>query len=233
VTWSDLFQALAADLTNAGPKPFTHAVVDEAQDLSVAELRFLPALAGDCPDGLFFAGDLGQRIFRQPFSWKALGVDVRGRSRTLRVNYRTSHQIRSRAEILLPTAIADVDGNEEGRRGIVSVFNGPDPLIEVFDGPDPEIERVADWLLGLGTEGVGPGEIGLITRTVEELPRAREAVELAGLQHQQLSGSVDILPNRVSLHHALGQGAGVPRGRGHGLRRRGNPVGQPDREHLG
>jgi hypothetical protein len=40
---------------------------------------------------LFFAGDLGQRIFQQPFSWKSLGVDIRGRSRTLRINYRTSH----------------------------------------------------------------------------------------------------------------------------------------------
>lgn len=199
LTWSDLFHELAADLTNADRRPFTHAVVDEAQDLSVAELRFLAALAGDRPDGLFFAGDLGQRIFRQPFSWKALGVDVRGRSRTLRVNYRTSHQIRSRADVLLPKAIADVDGNEEARGGIVSVFNGPSPQIEVLDGPDAEIERVADWLRGVGTQGVGPGEIGLFTRTMEELPRAREAVELAGLQHQQLSGSVDVSPNRVSV----------------------------------
>jgi hypothetical protein len=46
-------------------------------------------------------GDLGQRIFQQPFSWKAIGVDIRGRSRTLRINYRTSHQIRMQADRLL------------------------------------------------------------------------------------------------------------------------------------
>jgi len=45
-----------------------------------------PLSAADRPNALFFAGDLGQRIFQQPFSWKALGVDIRGRSRTLRVN---------------------------------------------------------------------------------------------------------------------------------------------------
>ena len=48
--------------------PFDHVVVDEAQDVSVAQLRFLAALTGGRPNGLFFAGDLGQRIFQQPFS---------------------------------------------------------------------------------------------------------------------------------------------------------------------
>jgi hypothetical protein len=47
------------------------------------------------------AGDLGQRIVQQPFSWTQVGVDIRGRSRTLRINYRTSHQIRSQADQLL------------------------------------------------------------------------------------------------------------------------------------
>ena len=75
------------------------------------QLRFLAALGAHRQDALFFAGDLGQRIFQQPFSWKALGVDVRGRSRTLRVNYRTSHQIRQQADRLLASA-----GCRRGRR---------------------------------------------------------------------------------------------------------------------
>ena len=76
-------------------------MVDEAQDISVAQLRFFAALGADRPNALFFAGDLGQRIFQAPFSWRSLGVDIRGRSRTLRVNYRTSHQIRQQADRLL------------------------------------------------------------------------------------------------------------------------------------
>ena len=59
--------------------------------------RCRAALPGGLPDALFFAGDLGQRIFQTPFFWKSLGVDIRGRSQTLRINYRTSHQIRMRA----------------------------------------------------------------------------------------------------------------------------------------
>ena len=90
----------------------------------MAQLRFFAALSGDRPNALFLAGDLGQRIFQAPFSWKALGVDVVGRSRTLRVNYRTSHQIRTHADRLLGPEVSDVDGIREDRTDTVSVFNG-------------------------------------------------------------------------------------------------------------
>jgi superfamily I DNA/RNA helicase len=122
-TWPDIFGRTAAHYAARETKPFTNIVVDEAQDLGVAELRFLAAIAPSGPDALFFAGDLGQRIFQQPFSWKELGVDVRGRSTTLTVNYRTSHQIRRAADRLLPNAVRDVDGNADERGRTVSVFN--------------------------------------------------------------------------------------------------------------
>ena len=91
ITYSGLFNRLASHFEGGAHSPFDFVVVDEAQDVSIAQLRFLAALSGGRPNKLFFAGDLGQRIFQQPFSWKALGVDVRGRSTTLRINYRTSH----------------------------------------------------------------------------------------------------------------------------------------------
>ena len=96
-------------------KPFEFVVIDESQDISVSQLRFLAALGGNRPNALFFAGDLGQRIFQQPFSWKSLGVDVRGRSRTLRVNYRTSHQIRTQADRLLAACMWDRTRMTHGR----------------------------------------------------------------------------------------------------------------------
>ena len=87
----------------------------------------MAALGGSRPNGLFFAGDLGQRIFQTPFSWRALGVEVRGRSHTLRINYCTSHQIRRQADWLLPPELADVDGNAEGaeRRSRCSTVRRP------------------------------------------------------------------------------------------------------------
>jgi superfamily I DNA/RNA helicase len=179
--------------------PFDFAVVDEAQDISVAQLRFLAALGDDRPNSLFFAGDLGQRIFHQPFSWKSLGVDIRGRSRTLRVNYRTSHQIRTQADLLLGSELADVDGVAETRAGTVSVFNGPEPTIRALDGIDEEISVVGTWLSERITEGVVPHEIGIFVRSPAQLERARAAVEEAGLQFKVLDEKIETTSGRVSI----------------------------------
>jgi hypothetical protein len=105
VTEAQLFTSLATAITKNKEPVFDFAVVDEAQDITVAHVRFFAALGGGRRNALFFAGDLGQRIFQQPFSWKALGVEIRGRSRTLRVNYRTSHQIRTQADRLLASTV--------------------------------------------------------------------------------------------------------------------------------
>ena len=132
-------------------------------------LRFLASLGGHRPDALFFAGDLGQRIFQQPFSWLALGVDIRGRSKTLRVNYRTSHQIRMQADRLLGPEVSDADGNKENRRHTVSVFNGPVPEILVLTTQEEEVAQVGQWVSERATEGFAPHEIGVFARSAEEL----------------------------------------------------------------
>jgi len=161
-------------------------------------LRFL-ACAARRADGLFFAGDLGQRIFQQPFSWRSLGVDIRGRSYTLRINYRTSHQIRVQADRLLPTALTDGDGNAEDRRGTVSVFNGPAPEIETFDDPEQESEAVAAWVKGRIEQGVQPHEVGVFVRSPRELRRARSTLKQAGIQAVELSDKIEITPGKVSI----------------------------------
>jgi len=199
VTWADLFGRVAENIAARGNRPFDFAVVDEGQDVGVAELRFLGALVGARPDGLFFAGDLGQRIFQQPFSWLSLGVDVRGRSHTLRINYRTSHQIRAQADRLLPSSIADVDGNAENRRGTVSVFNGPAPTIEILADSDEEAEAVGRWVADRIAEGVAPHEIGIFVRSAAQLRRARIAAKLSGAVAVELSENAETTPGRLSI----------------------------------
>src|SRR5262245_63959050 len=125
VTAADLYGRLTARLAGGERSPYDFVVVDEAQDVSVAQLRLVAALGRGRADALFFAGDLGQRIFQVPFSWKSLGVDIRGRSATLRTNYRTSHQIRTQADRLLGKQITDVDGNVEDRRAPSRSSMGP------------------------------------------------------------------------------------------------------------
>lgn len=199
VTWSDVFGRVTDGIVGGQCCPYDFAVLDEAQDISVAEARFLAALVGNKQNGLFFAGDIGQRIFQPPFSWKTLGIDVRGRSSTLRINYRTSHQIRAQADKLLPETLSDVDGNSESRRGTVSIFDGPAPLVQSCKDHDDETERVAAWLHDRISEGLQPEEIAVFVRSQAELSRAREAVKSAGLKCIELDDSVAVSAGVVSI----------------------------------
>ena len=199
ITRAAMFTKLAAAVAEGRRPAFDFAVVDEAQDLSVAHLRFFAGLGQHRPDALFFAGDLGQRIFQQPFSWLALGVDMRGRSRTLRVNYRTSHQIRAQADRLLDPEVSDADGNREERRHTVSVFNGPVPEIRVLSSQEEEIDYVGQWVSERPKDGVAPHECGVFVRSVAELDRARLAVQLAGLPFKVLDEHVETTRGHVSI----------------------------------
>ena len=199
LTWPSIFGKVTEHFGQRERKPFTHAVIDEEQDLGVPELRMLASITPGGPDALFFAGDLGQRIFQEPFSWKALGVDIRGRSRTLKVNYRTSHQIRQAADRLLPKVVLDVDQNEQDRRGTVSVFNGPDPEIQTFPDADRESKGVADWIKAAVAEGIAPAEIGVFVRSNDQLARARAAVKAAGHTQLELSERLEQPQGRVAI----------------------------------
>ena len=199
ITHAGLFSSLAAAIANNKNVLFDFSVVDEAQDISVAHLRFLAALGDGRADALFFAGDLGQRIFQQPFSWKALGVDVRGRSRTLRVNYRTSHQIRMKADRLLGPVVTDVDGNSENRSDTVSVFNGPPPMIHSLKSESEEAKTVGNWIMEHAKAGVLPHEFGVFVRSEKQLGRARAALNETGMAFKILDEQVETTTGYVSL----------------------------------
>jgi mRNA-degrading endonuclease RelE of RelBE toxin-antitoxin system len=199
ITSAAMFSALSAALKERKNPPFDFAVIDEAQDISLQQLCFLAALAGDRPNGLFFAGDLGQRIFQQPFSWLALGVDIRGRSRTLHINYRTSHQIRTQADRLLGPELSDVDGNTEERRGTISAFNGPAPVVSIFSTREDESRVVAQWLVERSREGITANEIAVFVRSADQLERAKTAVEQAGFAYEVLDEHLQVAAGRLSV----------------------------------
>ncbi len=207
ITRPEMFGQLASRFGKTQRSPFDFVVVDEAQDVGVAQIRYLAALGSERPDSLFFAGDLGQRIFQQPFSWQALGVEIRGRSRTLKINYRTSHQIRKRSDLLLGTEISDIDGNTEERSGTISVFNGPEPSITISQSIDEESKAVADWLGDLIGKDLEPHEISVFVRSSDQINRATSAIKGAGLQFTVLDDHVQTTGGRVcvsTMHLAKG-----------------------------
>ena len=199
VTEAAMFTRLANKIRTLRRPIFDVVVVDESQDVGVAELRFLAALGGDRPNALFFTGDLGQRIFQQPFSWKEQGVDIRGRSSRLRINYRTSHQIRRQADLLLGSELSDVDGVVEERKGTISAFNGIPPTISIAKTSTEERDVVADWLKARSDEGLRPHELAVFVRSPSELARARDAVERAGLPYVTIDEKVETKHGHLAI----------------------------------
>jgi superfamily I DNA/RNA helicase/mRNA-degrading endonuclease RelE of RelBE toxin-antitoxin system len=198
VTLDKALNELSVKLGSYRNQPYSSIVVDEAQDVSVCQLRLLAALGGSRRNGLFFTGDLGQRIFQQPFSWKSVGVKLLC-LQTLKINYRTSHQIRMRADGLLAEELSDVDQNLEIRSDTISVFDGVRPDIIIAQSETEESSAVAERLQSYHRAGVRPEEIGVFVRSESEFVRAQDAIAKAGLHWNLLTDNVATVLNQVAL----------------------------------
>lgn len=147
--FADCYRA-AADLLEGGKAdtPFRCVIVDEAQDFMAPAWRLIRALAERDKDDLFIAGDAHQRIYsRQPVVLGRWGIDIRGRARKLRLNYRTTEETRRWAERLLEgEAFDDLDGGADDNRGIRSITSGPEPRIEQFAGREEQASWIAAYL---------------------------------------------------------------------------------------
>jgi len=199
MTSAGLYHRLVTALERLPGSPVDHVVVDECQDLNQGQVRFLAALGRNRANALFFTGDIGQRIFQQPFSWKALGIDLRGRTKTLRVNYRTSQQIRKTADRLLEASIVDADGERVDRSKTISAFGGTAPVISVCDDEVTEQAAVVDFLQERLTAGVKPHEMAIMVRDEAQLPRAQAAAQAAGLPAVILDQRLATLAGSLNL----------------------------------
>src|SRR5437868_688674 len=131
---------------------YAHVLVDEAQDFSLEALRLIRAISPigeEHPDPLCLVGDGHQRIYRSRIPMSRAGIDIRGRSRRLKINYRTSEQIRQFAQgILKGVEIDDLDGGVITTVGDHSVFKGHEPIIEKCDGK-AEADAIVSWVKSL------------------------------------------------------------------------------------
>jgi hypothetical protein len=155
--------------TERAHNPYRAIVVDEVQDLPPQKLRLLRAMVADGPNDLFVVGDPSQRIYGQKVSLSSCGIFVRGRSSTLKVNYRTTEQIRSWAvRLLAGVPIEDMDGNGQPLLGYRSLMSGPSPEVRLFRTLREEQEfllaTIKDALRDRSAE-----EICLVTRTSNAL----------------------------------------------------------------
>jgi hypothetical protein len=192
---------------STGQPPFRHVVADEFQDLGPADLTFLRSLVPDGDDNLFLCGDSGQRIYKGPVSWLSLGLDVRGRSASLTVNYRTTEQIRRFADRILGD-FADTSTGEAENRKSISLLSGPEPQIHASGTLAEEIGDAAKWIRSLLLEGYQPQDIAIFVhgeRLLKE--RAEAACKSAGVVSSELSDETPVKASAVSvgtMHRAKG-----------------------------
>lgn len=191
--------------------PFDAVIVDEVQDLGSQELRLVAALssvdADAKQDRLMLVGDGGQRIYASKFSLRSLGIDVRGRSHVLRLNYRTTEQIRRFADQLLAGQYDDLDGGLESRRGVRSLFRGPQPVVRGFAEKSGQTSFVAARIKELLSSGRAPDEIAVFVRQAHLLNPIEKALTAEGFPHFRLSKEDESLPTAVNLgtmHRAKG-----------------------------
>ena len=193
------------------PRPFRHVLVDEAQDLTPAHLQLLRALVEPGPDDLFLAEDSHQRIYGKKITLSHYGIQVRGRSRRLTRNYRTTRQNLDVAfGILDPGTYEDMEGQAEEHR-YVSPRSGPEPLLLHATDRADELGKAAEllrvWLeQDRDSEDSAPESIAVLVRDRYQ----RDAVVNGLAQHGIEVRAVDReaagrgMPVVMTMHRAKG-----------------------------
>lgn len=170
-------------------KPYRHVIVDEAQDLHEAQWRLLRAAVPEGPDDLFLVGDAHQRIYGRRTSLNKVGINIIGRSRKLKINYRTTRQILRWSLAVLGKA--DFDDLDEGidahtGAGYHSFLDGADPTCVGFDTRSDMIDglvaQVRQWI----DQGVDESTIAVAARTKGTFAAVEAALQKAGMPAFQL-----------------------------------------------
>ena len=163
---------------------YSTVIVDEAQDMGSQAYRLICSMVPRGADDLFIVGDGHQRIYgRNQVVLGRCGVEIRGRARKLRVNYRTTRQTWSWATGLLAgRRIDDLDGGVDDNEGIRSLTLGPEPRVRVFETRDEQTATLVDWLRTRRNAGEALRSACVVARTMKE----RNALA-ASLAEQDLS----------------------------------------------
>lgn len=198
---------MAADaLAGCSSKRYSHAVIDEAQDLHPAQWRLLRAAVTAGTNDLFIVGDAHQRIYDYRVTLSSLGIETRGRSRRLKINYRTSQQILAWAlGILTGEQADDLDGDLEPQTGYRSALDGPPPDVVLLPTAKEEaayvVKAIQTWL----DHGVSLSSIGVVARTWGRLKPVQDELDAAGIARVQMGKAVsEPAVHTGTMHSAKG-----------------------------
>jgi len=207
--WSGICK-IATDLLKQGKSksPFDAVIVDEIQDLGQQELKFISALSSKNPENLMLVGDAGQRIYSRQFNLKSLGIDVRGRSHILKINYRTTHQIKTFADKILGEFVDDLDDGKENRFQTQSLLGGPEPFLKGFVTQNEQTKYLVNQIENLIIKGFKASEIAIFARKLTQLESLEKELNFKNIKTNQISDNQNILQvngiNFGTMHRAKG-----------------------------
>lgn len=151
----DAYREVAALLSaQTLPSEYSAIVIDETQDFGPQALKLIRAMIPPGPNDLFFVGDGHQRIYsRNRAAMSKCGIDIRGRSKKLYLNYRTTDEIRRQAVALLEGCEVDDldDGHDETKR-YKSLSHGPAPSVVSVDGLESAAAQAGGFIRQLQAE---------------------------------------------------------------------------------
>ena len=174
-------------------------VVDEAQDMSTNAFALLrAAIPEERPDDLFIVGDGHQRIYRKRVVLSHAGVNIRGRGRRLRINYRTTDEIRRYAvAVLEDIEFDDLDAGNDSTRGYRSLTHGGPPEVIIRETFSEEVEAIAQWLVGTDL-----ATACLVARTNEWVDRYAAELQDRGIQTSKVQPHAAEDPSKPGLRVA-------------------------------
>lgn len=184
----ELFNIAANYFNEKETRPFTNVIVDEFQDFSNPELRFLRSLVAEGQNDLFLVGDPFQRIYKgRKMNFAAAGINVRGnRSRKLKVNYRTTEEIKKVAvSVVSGQKYDDMDGGEENNNGYISLMHGARPVYKFVNDAQQEVEAVIDFVQDCLDAGMKPNEICVAARSANMTKPVKDALHHKGISYAE------------------------------------------------
>lgn len=208
----DAYRDAASLLANDSmPPPYSSVIVDEAQDMSPQAFRLLRALVAEGSNDMFIVGDGHQRIYsRNQVVLSQCGINIRGRSRKLRVNYRTTEEIRRWAVRLLEGySIDDLDGGVDTNGGYKSLTHGEPPEVHILNSADDQLGFISGYLEKINNDGGPPSHTCIVARTKRELDGLQHALETRGVAVYRIdpgasdSGSEDAV-RLATMHRVKG-----------------------------
>jgi superfamily I DNA/RNA helicase len=189
--WLDVIQTARRHLEEKKPKlPYRAVVVDESQDFHNEEWKLIRALVPAGANDLFLVGDAHQRIYGRKVVLARCGVAIQGRSSSLRINYRTTEQIRAWAVAMVEgMAVDDLDGETDEEKGYMSLLSGPKPECHRFASAEQEQEFLGKTLKEL-VKARPAEEICLVARTAKTIKDDYQALlKSLGIEHLVLDKS--------------------------------------------